>query len=97
MPEAVSLARSAEQTVFSIRIDGLKPDQLALILICNVLGRHLSSGEHHTYRGVLGFMGSDMLQLWTKAIATLRERGYYTDEQANDDMSWIKEQIKNVG
>ncbi len=76
MPEAITLARSAEQTVYSIRIDGMKPDQLALILICNVLGRYLSCGQHHTYRGVLSTIGHDMLELWAKAIATLRERGY---------------------
>ena len=83
--------------MYSIRSDGMKPEQLALILICNVAGGYLSSGQHHTYRGVLSFIGNDMLEVWSKAIATLRDRGYYIDEQADDGMPWIREQIKQAG
>ncbi|HEU0046659.1 MAG TPA: hypothetical protein VFQ43_03510, partial [Nitrososphaera sp.] len=36
--DAVALARHAEKTVYSIRIEGMKPDRLALLVITNVLG-----------------------------------------------------------
>ena len=95
--EASALARNAGQTMYSIRTDRMKPDQLALIQICNVVGSHLSNGQHHVYRGTLSMIGQDMLTIWTAAISALRDRGYYTDEQADDDMVWIMEQISNVG
>jgi hypothetical protein len=95
--EARSLAKVAEKTVHSIRIDHLKPDQLALILITKVLGRHLSSGWYHVYRGVLSMVGSDMLKVWSAAVARLKDQGYYSSEEADEDMRWIREQIKGVG
>jgi len=95
--EAVTLANDASKTVYSLRTDGLKTDQLALILITNVLGRHLTSGEHHTYRGVLGAIGNDMLELWTSAVSAMQDRGYYSPEEAQEDMRWIQSEIKNVG
>jgi len=95
--EVASLAKVADKTVHSIRIDHMKPDHLALVLITNVLGRHLSSGQHHTYRGVLGMVGSDMLKVWSAAISRLKERGYYSADEADQDMQWIRDQVKAVG
>ena len=95
--DAVRLANVKDKTVHSIRNDGLKPDQLALILITNVVGRHLTSGKHHTYRGVLGAVGVDMLKLWSAAVSAMQQRGYYSAEEAQEDMRWIQAEIKNVG
>src|SRR5688572_1005813 len=66
-PTAVSLAREAEKTVYSVRIDHMKPDHLALLLITNVVGNSIGSGSHHTYRGVLNAVGTDMLAVWSAA------------------------------
>ncbi len=57
MEQALALAKNADRTVYSIRIGGLKPDQLALILIFNVLTRNLQSGHEHVYRGRLSIVG----------------------------------------
>jgi len=95
--DTLALVKIAEKTVYSVRIDGLKPDRLALILITNVLGDHISSGRYHTYRGFLNMIGNDMLKVWHTAINTLREKGYYSESEAEDDRKWIREQIKNAG
>lgn len=95
--DTVRLARDAEKTVYAIRIKGMKPDQLALVLISNVLARHISSGQNHTYRGALSMIGDDMLTLWSAAVAALKERGYCSDAEAEEDMRWIREQIQNAG
>ncbi len=95
--ESTRLANIKEKTVQSIRNDGLKPDQLALILITNVLGHQLSSGQYHVHRGVLNAIGADMLKLWSAAVSTMQQRGYYSSEEAQEDMRWIQSEIKNVG
>jgi hypothetical protein len=74
-PKVLALIRDADKTVYSIRIDRMKPDQLALMLITNVVGRELGSGIHHAYRGTLSMVGNDMRSLWHKAQKLMVERG----------------------
>ncbi len=96
-PEIVALAKDADKTVYSVRIDRMKPDHLALLLITNVVGRHIGSGAHHTYRGVLSMKGQDMLKVWHSAQKAMMERGYATEAEVAEDNQWIQEQIKGVG
>ncbi|MFY3775492.1 hypothetical protein ACOSZC_15205 [Marinobacter salsuginis] len=96
-PEVVSVAKDAEKTIYSVRIDRMKPDELALLLITNVIGRHLSSGQHHTYRGVLNMTGKDMLRVWHSAQKAMLERGFVTESQVEKDNNWVAEQVKNAG
>ncbi|WP_305965621.1 hypothetical protein [Marinobacter salsuginis] len=96
-PEVVSVAKDAEKTIYSVRIDRMKPDELALLLITNVIGRHLSSGQHHTYRGVLNMTGKDMLRVWHSAQKAMLERGFVTESRVEKDNNWVAEQVKNAG
>ena len=93
----VSIAKDAEKTIYSVRIDGIKPDELALLLITNVIGRHLSSGQHHTYRGVLNMTGKDMLRVWHTAQKAMLERKFVTESEVEKDNHWVMEQVKSVG
>jgi len=95
--QALALVHIKDKTVHSIRSDGMKPDQLALILISNVVGRELSTGMHHVYRGSLSMVGSELSSLWSKTVSEMQRRGYYSAEEAAEDMRWIKEQIQNAG
>ncbi len=79
-PKVIALARDAERTVCSVRIERMKPDQLALLLITNVLGRYIGSGSHHTYRGMLSMVGKDMLKLWHATQKARLERGYVSEQ-----------------
>jgi hypothetical protein len=94
---ALRLVSDIDRTVYSIRVDKKQPDELALILITNVLAGLLPSGRYHTYRGVLSGAGTAMLAGWERSLTQLRERGYYTDEQVQQDREWIRKQIKEVG
>lgn len=96
-PELAHLVKDAEKTVYSIRIDNMKPEQLALLLVTNVLGRHIGSGRYHTYRGVLNSVGADMHKLWNSAQQIMVERGYSTEAEATEDNLWVQKQIKNAG
>lgn len=95
--EAISLARQRRKTVASIREDGMSCDQLALVLITNVLGRQLSSGRYHLYQGTLGSVANDMLKVWRGAVETMIDRGYYTKEEGLKDMRWVVREIENAG
>jgi len=96
-PAVLALAKNAEKTVYTIRIDGMKPERLALLLTTNVIGQHLGSGWHHTYRGVLGIVGRDMLSVWHSAQRRMLDRGYISDEEMTEDNQWVQEQIKAAG
>ncbi len=96
-PKVLSLAKVSESTVYSIRIDRIKPDHLALILITNVLGRYIGSGQYHVYRNMLSMVGNDMLKLWYSAQQELLKRGYCTPEEVEEHNQWIREQIKSAG
>ena len=96
-PTVVSLARDAEKTIYSVRIDHLKPDHLALLLIINVVGNRIGSGSHHTYRGVLSVLGTDMLAIWNAAQQAMLERGYTSEAEVAKDNQWIQQQVRDAG
>ena len=95
--DATVLVKDAEKTIYSVRIEGMKPKHLALLLITNVTGKHLSMGNFHSYRGVLNTIGHEMLNLFSKALQVMLEHGYQTIEEAEKDMQWIRRQIANAG
>jgi len=94
---ALALARDAERTVSRVRIEQVKPEHLALMLITEVTGKLLQSGSYHVSRGVLSTVGTDLRTLWVRAVMELRERGYCSETEANDDLEWILKQIKEGG
>lgn len=96
-PKVLALVKDAEKTVYSIRIDRMKPDQLALLLITNVIGQEVGSGTHHIYRGVLSMIGKDMQNLWNITQRAMLERGYCDQAEADKDNAWLREQIRNAG
>lgn len=94
---AIALAKDSERTVYSIRFDRKTPEHLALILISNVLSQLLPSGRYHLYRGVLTGQGAALLQTWHEVIAELQESGYYTKEEADQDVIWMKRELLVAG
>lgn len=95
--EAFKLARDIDKTMYSIRINHFKPDQLALILIFNVLVRNLEGGSYHVYRGKLGTQGHDMRRLWYKTAIELINRGYCTEEEYAVDLQGLDKEILSMG
>ncbi|HWG17779.1 MAG TPA: hypothetical protein VN678_07945 [Acidobacteriaceae bacterium] len=95
--EALRLTKDMDRIVYSIRIDRVKPDQLALILIHNVLTRNLENGWNHVYRGTLSMIGHDMLRLWEVTAKEMVKRGYQTEEEYLADTSELQRAIREVG
>jgi hypothetical protein len=96
-PKVMALVKDAEKTVYSVRIDRMKPDHLALLLITNVLSQELSSGQHHTYRGMLSLIGKDMLGLWHNANKEMVARGFMPQSEADSDTAELQRNIKEMG
>jgi len=67
------------------------------MLITEVTGKLLQSGSYHVSRVVLSTVGTDLRTLWVRAVMELRERGYCSETEANDDLEWILKQIKEGG
>jgi hypothetical protein len=95
--EALVLAKNAEKTIYSVRINRFATDQLALTLIFNVLVRNLEGGSYHSYRGTLGMEGHDMLRLWHKTAKEMIMSGYSTEEEYAIDVEGLKSEILSVG
>lgn len=91
------LLSDAEKTIYSIRCDKMVPVHLALLLISNVAGDSLQSGQHHFYRGALGIVGQDMLKVFRLAVKTMEEKGYHSEEESRKDYEWIRKQIAEAG
>jgi hypothetical protein len=87
----------ADKTISSIKDDGLSARTLTCLLISNVLSVELTSGKHHTYRGVLSANGDRLLRLWDYAVEQQKQSGYYDEEEAKNDLKWIRDEIKTVG
>jgi len=94
---ALALARDAERTVSRVRIEQVKPEHLALMLVKNVSGKLLQSGSYHVDRGVLSIAGTDLRTLWVRAVMELRERGYCSEREANEGLERILKQIREGG
>jgi hypothetical protein len=86
-----------DKTISSLKDDGLSARTLTLLLTLNILGEELTSGKHHTYRGVLSANGDRLLRLWDFAVKQQKQSGYYDEEEAQNDLKWIREGIKTVG
>lgn len=97
MKEALSTAGQADKTKYSIRVDGLKPQEIALIIIRNVAFHKLISGRFHTYRNTLSTSGKDYLKLFNDAIAQSVTTGFTTEKDAQEEREELLSFIKNLG
>lgn len=95
--EATTMAKVTDKTLYSIRTMGYTSDQLAHILIHNVLTCNLQSGRQHVYRGMLSMVGNDMLRLWHINRKKMVKQGYSTQEEYDADVPGLMEDIRSVG
>lgn len=73
--------------------------EIAYVLIANISGDLVESGNYHIYRGVLNplSIGNELLQLFDTATDRLLEEGAISEEEAEEQKSGIRENIKSVG
>lgn len=78
-------------------IEQRKPLEVVLSSIVNFCGRDLQMGNEHVYRGVLGVMGAEKKKLFLQAQALMVERGFCTQEDADEGRALMEQQVKEVG
>ncbi len=94
-----TLISNPELTLQAVREDKVSPKAVAWLVISNVTGRALASGQYHVYRNVLGMNGRPMLALYLRAISELEKMGFYEgrNRSAADDRVWVGERIAEAG
>lgn len=97
LSEALKYASNSDKAKYSIRVDLMKPEQVALIIIRNIAFNNVSSGLNHVYRGVLSIAGKDYEKMFLCAVKDSVRLGFYTNEDANADVAEMRLAIKNVG
>jgi hypothetical protein len=80
-----------------IRIDGAKPDQLALQLATGFSKEAIFSGNHFTYRGTLSGSGQTLFHLVRHFLEKQVELEYMTAEDAGEYLIELQEDIKTSG
>lgn len=86
-----------DSIVRSVRIDHEPATKVALSLIATIAKMKLSSGNHHTYRGVLSMTGSDIQRTWSAALKRMVDAGYIEPDFAADMDAELKARIGSVG
>lgn len=97
LKEALKAASDADKAKYSIRVDQMKPLQVALIIIRNVAFHQLISGKHHIYRNTLNLLGTDYLKLFNDVMKLSIKLGYTTEEDAKIENDELLTFIKNLG
>lgn len=80
-----------------IGVENYTPDELALELLKNLVDSMITSGNHHTYRGLLSMSGNRLLQLYEFITSELVRLRYMTQEEMERDKLSLLEDIKRVG
>ncbi len=97
LAEALLMASDADRVKYSISVDRLAPKQIALIIIRNIAFERLTSGHEHIYRGVLSLIGQDCLAIFRQTVAFEVALGYSSAAEAENEISDLTRQIREVG
>ena len=95
--DARAVASCAEMVVQRVRVERMRPDELALVILSNRLAEHLCSGTYHVHRGVLNIVGIDMRSLHSRVLEIMVSRGYLSEAAAKEDLALVRKEIKEVG
>ncbi len=97
LSEALRLASDSDRAKYSIRVDRMKPEQVALVIVRNVALNNVASGLNHVYRGVLSALGKDYEKMFVCAVKESVRLGFDSDEDADADIAEMRLAIKNAG
>jgi hypothetical protein len=85
------------RTVYTVRVSGVSPHNVAWLVISNVAGELVACGEHHVYRGVLGISGQALQQAFVHAVHELQRGGRHDAAAVAKDLEWLHERIREAG
>jgi hypothetical protein len=78
-------------------IKRIAPHVCAMLLLFNSAHILITSGEYHTYRGVLSRQGQYLKELWLELLTLLETENYFTSEEADRLVVRMTESIAQMG
>lgn len=97
LKECLRAGSDSDKAKYSIRVDRMKPEQVALIIIRNVAQNKLVYGDHHVYRGVLSITGKEYKKIFYDAVTLYAKLGFGNEAEAKQELSEITKAISEVG
>jgi len=73
------------------------PSAVALLTVLEVVGEDLSTGQHHTYRGMLSMGGDMLVAVYYECVRQLRDCGAISEEERVAATESLRESIKAAG
>lgn len=95
--ESLKIASDSDKAKYSIRVDGMKPAQVALLIVRNVALSKVSSGANHVYRGVLSAVGKEYEKMFICAVRESVLSGFDSEADASSDIAEMRSAVKEVG
>jgi len=80
-----------------VRIEQIPVPRCAAFLVLNCIDKLVSSGQHHSYRGVLTAIGKDLLTAHTRLSGYLVESGFMNHEEAQQAREALRQEVAEVG
>jgi|SRR6056297_1288030 len=100
-PEIVSGARKLidkpEWSVKYIRDRNLSPETFVAFLLNELIGRVLTTGTFHIYRGILNEPGKWLHEYYEELIDELVASGFYDEDDGYYWKGWLDEELEKVG
>jgi hypothetical protein len=94
---ALALTRDAEHVVGLVREAHQAPDHVALDMLSSTVLGLLTSGRYHIYRGVLSGEGHALMSTFARCMSELQQRGYQSEENAEEATQRLRDEIKKLG
>jgi hypothetical protein len=94
---ALALTRNAEYVVGLVREEHRTPDHVALMMLSSTVLGLLMSGRYHIYRGVLSGEGHALMSTFARCMSELQQRGYQSEQNAQEATQRLRDEIKKLG
>lgn len=96
--EATSYILKESKAWKKIKVENnISSQHLVLRIIYSISKNRVCSGQHHIYRGTLGFVGSALFNIMKYALRELEKINDLSDEQVNEIIKEVLEEIKFMG
>lgn len=95
--QCMKVASDSDKGKYSIRVDQMKPDEVALLIIRNVALNEVAYGSRHVYRSTLGQVGKEFERMFIDAVNESVTRGYTNEKEAADDIAEMRAAVRSAG
>lgn len=95
--ECLKNARRQPPTALVRILDEHDALQLALFTLQGLINKYVTSGQMHTYRGVLGLEGQHAVELYMAVGHFIVQMGFTSKEEFDNERMHMLEEIKHVG